>query len=91
MIADRSGVWSGVEKWEWLVGFYPGGSGQHQCGVADSFEAARAAFGTAWSNYLPTCTEADFQVWRDQPAWAKRNNRCRNRIKQFRPSRLTSR
>jgi len=43
MIADRSGVWSGVEKWEWLVGFYPGGSEQHQCGVADSFEAARAA------------------------------------------------
>jgi hypothetical protein len=75
MIANRSGVGSATQKWEWLVGFYPGGTGQHQHGAADSFEAARAAFETAWNNYLPTCTEADFQAWRDHRAWTEEKYR----------------
>jgi len=75
MIADRSGVGSAVEKWEWHVGFYPGGTAKHQYGAAGSFEAARAAFEMAWNIYFPTCTESDFQAWRDQRDWTEEKYR----------------
>jgi phage terminase large subunit GpA-like protein len=34
--------------------------------TARTFKAARAAFGKAWRELLPTLTEANFQRWRDQ-------------------------
>jgi hypothetical protein len=34
-----------------------------------SFDQARAAFETAWQDYLPQCTEADFDEHRRQRDW----------------------
>jgi hypothetical protein len=70
LIVERSGVANTSEPWEWHCGFYPGSNpGELRYGHAASFEAARAAFEAAWSDYLPKRTEADFQEWRDQEAW----------------------
>jgi hypothetical protein len=70
VIIERSGVANTSEPWEWHCGFYPGGPhGEHRYGRAASFEAARAAFESAWSDYLAQCNEARFQAWRDQTAW----------------------
>jgi hypothetical protein len=41
--------------------------GRH--GTAASFEAARAAFDTAWREYLPKRSDADFEEWRQDAAW----------------------
>jgi hypothetical protein len=69
MIVERSGI-ANTEPWEWHCGFYPGGPhGEHRYGRAATFESARAAFEAAWREYLPKCTEADFQAWRDEEAW----------------------
>jgi hypothetical protein len=46
---------------QWQCGFYPG-RGEQYGGTADTFDQARAAFA---ERYLPRCTEADFQAWRD--------------------------
>jgi hypothetical protein len=69
MIVERSGVANTAEPWEWHCGFYPGGRpGEQRYGRAASFEAARASFEAAWRDYLPKCTDADFEAWRDQEA-----------------------
>src|SRR5450432_2522165 len=69
-ITERSGNPTHTDHWEWHCGFYPGGPhGEHRYGHAATFEAAKTAFETAWRLYLPKCTEADFQEWRDQEAW----------------------
>jgi hypothetical protein len=36
---------------------------------AASFETARAAFEAVWRDYLPKCSAANFEEWRDQEAW----------------------
>jgi hypothetical protein len=41
----------------------------HFASTAATFEAARAAFETAWRDYLPKRTEADFEEWRQDAAW----------------------
>jgi hypothetical protein len=70
VIVERSGVANTAEPWEWHCGFYPGGRpGDQRYGRVANFEAARAAFEAAWREYLPKCSEADFQEWRDQEAW----------------------
>ena len=70
-IAKSVGNPGAVEQWQWLCGFYPGSNpGEQRTGSAPSFDAARAAFDAAWREYLPKRTEADFQEWRDQEAWA---------------------
>ncbi|MBR1153698.1 hypothetical protein [Bradyrhizobium sp. JYMT SZCCT0428] len=52
------------------VGFYPASHrGHNRSGYAASFDEARAGFETAWKNYLPQCTEADFHGHRRQRAW----------------------
>ena len=56
-----------VPHWKWTCGFYPG-PGDQRGSTADSFAEARAAFKAAWQDYLPRCTKADFQAWRDQKA-----------------------
>jgi hypothetical protein len=38
-------------------------------GTAASFEIARAEFEAAWEEYLPQCTEGDFEAYRRQEAW----------------------
>ena len=66
-IASCIGV-NGAPRWQWQCGFYPG-RGEQYGGTVDTFDQARAAFATAWQRYLPRCTEADFQAWRDHQAW----------------------
>jgi hypothetical protein len=38
-------------------------------GTAVSFEMARAEFEAVWEEYLPQCTEGDFEAYRRQEAW----------------------
>jgi hypothetical protein len=53
-----------------LCGFYPGPEpGQHQYGVAEAFEAARADFEAAWQSLLPNLKEAAFDEYRHHCAW----------------------
>jgi hypothetical protein len=64
-IAQRSGNPSGIDAWSWRCGFYPGSNtGDESHGTAADFQAARAAFESAWSVFLPKRTEADFEAWR---------------------------
>jgi hypothetical protein len=74
-----------AEAWQWRCGFYPGSHpGEQRGGTAGTFDQARAEFETAWRVYLPKRSEADFQAWRDQQAWRRKNiatliaaSRCR--------------
>ena len=61
-----------VEQWEWRIGFYPRDQRpweRSRSGTAATFEEARAAWETAWQDYLPGCTEADFAENRRQRAF----------------------
>jgi hypothetical protein len=70
VIAERSGNPHDTDPWQWSCGFYPGSNpGDDRDGTAPTFEAARAAFETAWRNYLPLRSEADFEEWRHTAAW----------------------
>jgi hypothetical protein len=54
----------------WQCGFYPPShQGRHYDGTAETFEQARAEFEAAWREYLPKCTEVDFEEYRRQEAW----------------------
>jgi len=65
-------------------GFYPGSHlRDHRHGIAASFEAARATFETAWRDYLPRHSEADFQECRDHLAWVPEKRRRLDRCKQM--------
>jgi hypothetical protein len=65
-IGLRSGNPVGTDPWFWRCGFYPGSNpGDAANGTAADFDAARAAFESAWSTFLAKRTEADFQAWRD--------------------------
>ncbi len=69
-IGQRSGAPTHQPGWQWHCGFYPGSEPrEHMSGVAESFEAARAAFQCAWEAFLPNRTEADFEEWRAQQAF----------------------
>jgi hypothetical protein len=58
-------------KWQWRCGFYPGSRpGECTSGTTATFQAAREAFEAAWCVFLSNRSEADFQAWRDQQAWA---------------------
>jgi hypothetical protein len=48
-----------ASRWQWRCGFYPG-SGPDECnnGTAASYEAARAAYLSAWRVFLSNGTEA---------------------------------
>jgi hypothetical protein len=60
-ISMRAGAHSNVDRWGWSCGFYPASHrGMHAKGTAKSFEAARAAFETAWHWLLSKVTQADF-------------------------------
>jgi hypothetical protein len=70
MIAKRPARSSSVG---WHCGFYPSSHrGDHVEGTAVDFDQARAQFEAAWEVYLPMCTEADFQKYRDQCDWTAR-------------------
>jgi hypothetical protein len=47
--------------------------------TAATFEETRADFEAAWNVLLPTRTEADFRVWRDQRDWTARKYAMRER------------
>jgi hypothetical protein len=69
-IAARAGVPVDVDQWGWQCGFYPPSHhGRHTEDRAETFEQARADFEAAWKEYLPKCTEADFEEYRRQEAW----------------------
>jgi hypothetical protein len=72
-IAMRAGNPHDTDPWEWSCAFYPGSRpGEIQSGTSETFDQARAEFGSAWAVFLSTRTEADFQAWRlqrDSTAW----------------------
>jgi len=66
-IALRAGNPHDTDPWEWSCGFYPGSRpGEIQSGTSETFDQARAEFGSAWAVFLANRTEADFQAWRNQ-------------------------
>jgi hypothetical protein len=70
VIVERSGAPPSSDQWQWACGFYPGSNpGDDRHGTAASFETARAAFETAWREYLPKRCDADFDAWRQDAAW----------------------
>jgi hypothetical protein len=68
-LGERAGVPKNVDQWGWCCGFHP--RDRHVSGTAESFGQARADFEMAWRDYLPTCTEADFEANRRQQAWTR--------------------
>jgi hypothetical protein len=73
MIARRVGVPVGVDRWGWILGFYPRTEPhQYSDGTAATFDQARSSFETAWQALLPTLTEADFDRWRHARDWTER-------------------
>jgi hypothetical protein len=61
----RSGNPTGGDQWTWRCGFYPGSNpGDAASGTTTNFDAARAAFESAWSVFLSKRTEADFREYR---------------------------
>jgi hypothetical protein len=69
---DSRALWPppSSDQWQWICGFYPGSNpGDERHGTAAGFEAARAAFETAWRDYLPKRSAADFEEWRQDAAW----------------------
>ena len=75
-IGERAGVPKDAEQWGWHCGFFPlTHRGLRAHGVAESFDQARSAFEAAWRDYLPRCTEADFDEYRFErahDAWKRR-------------------
>ena len=72
-VARRTGQPHDKDSWEWRCGFYPGSEpGEHQSGVAATFDDACTAFERAWRVFLSHRTEADFQAWRDGRDWTER-------------------
>jgi hypothetical protein len=70
VIVERSAAPPSSDQWQWICGFYPGSNpGDERHGTAATFEAARARFETAWRDYLPKRSEADFEEWRQDAAW----------------------
>ena len=68
-IGMGSGNPTGGDQWSWHCGFYPGSNpGDAANGTAADFEAARAAFESAWSTFLAKRTEADFLEYRQHQA-----------------------
>jgi hypothetical protein len=53
---------------------------------AASFQAARAAFESAWRDYLPKRSEADFNEWRDHQAWTAEKYRRFDRGERMPPN-----
>jgi len=54
-IGVRAGVPVHADQWGWSIGFYPGMEpGTWRSGIAATFEAAREAFETAWSELQPS-------------------------------------
>src|SRR5262245_24737162 len=58
-----------VPLWKWSCGIVSS-PGDQRGSTAATFAEARAAFKAAWQDYLPRCTKAELQAWRDQQAWA---------------------
>jgi|SRR5665213_38170 len=66
-IACLSGVRVDVDQWGWMLRFYPGPRpAKPTTAPARHLRPQAPDFETAWSAFLPTRTEADFQAWRDQ-------------------------
>jgi hypothetical protein len=69
-IGQQSGNPPGRDTWFWRCGFYPGSNpGDATNGTATNFDAARAAFESAWSVFLSKRTETDFLEHRRHRAW----------------------
>jgi hypothetical protein len=65
-----------------LPGLHPG---QHQAGVAETFEEARAAFEVAWAELLPAIPDSAFDEWRHD-----RDARAEMKAKRARGEKLPS-
>jgi hypothetical protein len=54
----------------WQCGFYPNSHhGRHVEGTAETSEQARSDFEAVLKEYLPRCTENDFEEYCRQHAW----------------------
>jgi hypothetical protein len=85
-IGIRAGVPVDKDQWGWSCGFYPPShEGRHIEGTAVTFEQARSEFEAAWKEYLPNCSEADFQEWRDHEAWTAEKYRRFDRHERMPP------
>ena len=70
MRKPRAGVPVHADEWGWSIGFYPGMEpGTWPSGIAATFEAAREAFGAAWSDLQPNITHNAFAEWRQDRDW----------------------
>jgi hypothetical protein len=80
-ISERAGAPIDADRWGWHCGFYPRADLRisERSGTAADFETARAKFGAAWEEYLPTCSEADFEKWRDQRDFTAEKYAARDR------------
>lgn len=64
-ISQRMGAPRSEPQWQWFMGFQPGPPpGTAIVQVADTFEAAREAFGKAWPTYLADRTDDEFAEYR---------------------------
>ncbi|MBR0916523.1 hypothetical protein [Bradyrhizobium japonicum] len=64
----------------WSCGFYPGiEPGQHRSGIIATFKEASDAFQRAWQELAASCTEADYEAWREQRDWTTWKHRMHDR------------
>ncbi|MGM4870527.1 hypothetical protein AB7645_04790 [Bradyrhizobium sp. 956_D2_N1_5] len=69
-IGARAGVPMHADQWGWSIGLYPGTEpGTWRSGIASTFEAAREAFDTAWTELLPAIPDNAFAEWRHDRDW----------------------
>lgn len=79
-ISKRSGAPLHEPQWRWDCGFYPGiEPGQHQDGVAETFDEARIEFQAAWERLQGVMTADAFDRYRE---WRKCDQRRWQRIRE---------
>jgi hypothetical protein len=68
-IAVQSGLPLSAPQWRGLRLLSRSHRGRSRTGYASTFDKARAGFEVAWKDYLPQCTETDFDEHRRQRDW----------------------
>jgi hypothetical protein len=76
-IAMRTGNPHDTDPWEWSCGFYPGSRpGEIQTGTSETFDQARAEFGSARKIFLPTAPTPIFTRGATSGIRPRGNMRC---------------
>jgi hypothetical protein len=82
VIVERVGAPSGSDQWQWCSGLGLKPRDQRS-GTALTFDAARAAFATAWADLH--VSPSDLDEWRDQEAWTVEKYRRFDRHERMQP------